>query len=279
MSATAAIASAVTSAAGTILKRKGLKADSVHHLSYAVIYNLAGAALLSPVLLFHSPLPNAPQGWLYAGIAALVWAALGIVAFYNYKQVEAPKLSVLNRFRAVFLLLLGALLLGEAITANKIASLALILSSSLLLSFEGNSLKLDRNALIVLATGALYALTFITDKAALGYFSLPAYAFLMYLAPGLIIIAFSAKKPSRHYESLKGMGKWVVLATVVDVIAYGTKLIALKESTAITTGLLLELSLPLTVILGVAFLGERKDLKKVIVATALAAAGGIIALL
>lgn len=253
--------------------------QAVNHLSYAAAYHLVGALLLLPLLAFFNPLPNNANGWLYAGVAAFFWFIAGITGFYNIQRVEAPKIAVLKRVKIVAIALLSVVFLGEALTAARLASLALIFLATIILSVNSLKLSFDRDALLVIFTAVVSAAALVADKAALPYFQVPAYAFWMFLAPGVGILVFSKQKLSLHSNNLHGFKKFILISIVLDVSAYLLGIFVLQRTDAIVTSLLLELTVPLTVIGGIVFLHERKDLKKVILATILSIAGTILLLI
>lgn len=278
MSEFLAVLSSLGSAATSLINRKALRKERISYLSYSIIYHLAGAVILFPFLFFYPFFPSENAGWAYAGISALLWSVLGIIGFYNIKNTEASRLVILKRFKIISLFFLSVLFLGEVISAKKLVSFLFILGGTALLSFKSKNLFVDRNSMLILAASFISALTLLVDKKALTYFSLPAYGFFMYLLPGLIILYYSKGKVFSHYLNLRGMRKWVLANTVFDIASYLFILGALVRGSALVTGLLLELAMPFTVIGGILFLNERRELNRIIVALMLSLAGGLIAL-
>ncbi len=270
---------ALGSAASTLIQRQVLRQDRASHLSYAVLYNFGGALVLLPFLYYYPPVPTNPAGWLYAGIATALWAVIGVLGFFNAKKVEAPKLIVLKRFKVVAIAAMSVLFLGEVLSPQKLGAFLLIIASALLLTYEGKKLKLDRQSLLVLFTAFLTAGVMIADKAALQYFPLPAYAFIVFLVPGLLVFGYAKTSFNAHLTNLAGLKKWVAADVLVDAVTYLLILFALQNMSATSVVLLQELSLPIVAIGGIVLLKEKRDLKKVAAAVALALAGSVLLVL
>ena len=133
-----ALLSAVFAAAVAILGKIGLK-DVDTTLATAIragvmgTFLVAAAAMLDKFALFKTFSNKALLFILLSGIAgALSW----LFYFYALKHGPASGVAALDRLSVVFVVLLAALFLGEALTAKSAVGLALIVAGALLLVFK-----------------------------------------------------------------------------------------------------------------------------------------------
>lgn len=273
-----AVLIALAYSAHTLIQRSVLRLSKINAASYGVLYHFASALLLLPLLLFYKFAPSSQEGWLYAAAGVLAWTVWSIFSYSNIKHNQAPRMAVLNRSEIVFVTILSVIFFHEALTPNKLAALALMLAGAVILSYDSQSFKFDRAALLVLLNAFIYSIAFVADKAALAFFEPPAYAFAVYAFPFFLLLAYSRKSFSTHINNLSGSRKWLATNVLVTIIAYVVQLYLLKATTAITTAIIIELYFPLTVLGGIFLLKEKRDLKKVVLATVLSLAGTILVL-
>lgn len=256
-----------------------LRKAHINHVEYVFFYEFVGALLLLPLALYDLTLPHSLEAWAYAGLAAAAWSAYPLLSAYNTKHVEASHLVLLNRFKIIWVVILASIFLGEAITLKKLASGALIIGGSFLLSFDHAKFSFERQSLIVFGSVLVAAIANLADKAAIGSFPIFFYAFLMYIVPAVAIYAYSRQNPRLAYKNLSGNKKWILLTIVVQILGYLALLYALSIAEAVTVFLIVETQIPLTVFGGILFLHEKKDLKKVLAALVLVVAGSALLIL
>ncbi len=113
-----------------VVKRLGADSNGV---APAFLFFLIATALLAPLLVF-AEFPH-DASWLPLVAAnGLVYAAAFVLYVAALSAGEASFVSPFYNFNVLFLLLLASVFLGEAITATKLAGLALLVAGSWMLA-------------------------------------------------------------------------------------------------------------------------------------------------
>jgi drug/metabolite transporter (DMT)-like permease len=160
--------------------------------------------LVSPLLLGHSFTGLPPAFWLWVG--AIVPIEILAMLFYNRAIRDYPLSQTLPymAFTPVFVTLTGYLLLGEAVSAQGLMGILLVVSGAWLLNFHLVSLRAWRSwlsplihifrhpgSLMMLGVALLYSLTSVGGKGAMQYMAPEQFGPLYFLVVGLTLIPLS----------------------------------------------------------------------------------------
>ena len=114
-----------------VIQRTGALASST------VVMLAAGAVFGGLVAARGLLLPDTFEGWVSVLAIVLVSTVLAIVTFFSgLKRLEAAQASIISTLEPVVTVYLASLVLGEAITAVKIAGGTLIVSAVILLTLN-----------------------------------------------------------------------------------------------------------------------------------------------
>ncbi len=278
----AALAAALFS--GNSLIDRYILRDMKETGAYGAIAYL-GAALLAGVYLVFFPRvwETSGGGWMLAVIAALLWGCFTFVWLKADTIVDAPLKSPFRLLSVAFSLALAAVFLGETFTWVAAVSFGLILIGTGVASYKEKSFHTARwsqSALVLMTLGAaLAALASFTDKHVIASFDLLAYAFVNWLAAGVVML-LTAKPTVKNARMLVTTKPgWLALRSVLEVLAYVAWLTAYTRATYGGVTLVMQLIIPFTFVGGVLLLRERDNLKLRILGAAIALTGGILAAL
>jgi len=260
-----------------IIHRKVMLTEDPY--SYALLENVLTALIFIPLLYTEFVLPSSKIAWLLVIFSSIMWVFIAIIGFYAYKYAEASVKAIISQSRVLFLFIFSVILLSETITIEKIIGIFLIFCGLIILTYKPKikfgTLK-DKGVQLTLIGALLSAFVAIIDKKSLDYFTPGTYGFLVYLIPALIFIIFGRK----HYHDIKKIlkTKKIYLITVVFLgfLFYYFQLKAYSLAEVSQVFPITRLSALITVIGGIIFLRERKELGKKIISTLIILIGAIL---
>lgn len=268
----------ILSGIGSLIHRWVLK-DEKDFLAFGFAFQVFGTLFFIPILLVEWQFPSQPEAWILAVISSVLWAALGVVGFKAQRFTEVSLRSPIGKSKMLWVIFFAALLLGEAVTQNKIVGSALIFLGVVLVTFKTDEplggfgdLGVKLTLIAALMGGAVA----IVDKVAMSYFQPGIYGFIEYLLPMIWLGLLVPQSTKRLSKLLKGKGKWVIAASLLAVIWSWMLFKAYQLADVSTIAPLLELSVIVTVIGGFIILGERKDIIRRIIGTLIIIVGALI---
>jgi drug/metabolite transporter (DMT)-like permease len=124
----AMLVSAMLSAITTLL----FKPQSKHFSKQQLVFfqNVAGAVIFLPFLFINRPFPTISQAALSIVYSALIGLVAFLLWFSALKKIKASTLAIISYTEVVSAIVLGVLILGEAVTPNMVIGGGIILSVS-----------------------------------------------------------------------------------------------------------------------------------------------------
>jgi drug/metabolite transporter (DMT)-like permease len=242
-------------------------------LEYTFLNQIFSALIFLGFFAFHATFPQEIRPWIFVAVSSLFWV---LTMYTGYKSLESLEASVQGQFsklRLVFVLVLGVLILGEALLWSKILGTALILMGVLFISPLKNFSFTTKGVLWVVASALFGALAFLTDKYTLQYFNVEEYIFLIYAIPALYLYPFVRKKTSTVFSLLKRR-TWPILISIgLSAIGYFFMLYAFKSSDVSIVVPLVEVSILFVILGGIFILHERTHMLRKALSGALVIAG------
>jgi len=272
-----AIGAALLSGVNAVLHRKAVVNEST--LAYAFLFNLIGGILFIPFLIMEFSLPTGWLPWAVVVIASTLWALVGVVAFKSVKLVDVSVRAPLSESKLIMLLIFSVIFLREVITAEKVMGTIIVFFGFLVL-YYGRKTKLfswsDKGIKLVILASFLIALASIVDKYALTFFTAGTYGFFAFILPGLFLGGFAMRKKERVKSLLKNKLKILLSVTVLTVLFYYLKLKAYELVDVSIAYPVIRSAVIVSVLGGIIFLGERKQIVKKLVATLIVLAGVVL---
>lgn len=258
-----ALISAICESAKSLLHRKVMITEDPY--AYAMFENIF-AALIFLIFIKEFIFPSEIKAWLVVIVASLLWLCISILSQYSYKYTKVSIQEPLKQTRLFWVLIIGIIFLHELITLNKVIGTLLIFAGLIIITYEKKnnfgSFK-DKGVQITLLYSFLFALVTIVDKYALNYFNAETYGFLVYLIPGVILLAMNRK--SKHDEILNLLKTFWFAIIIVASASFGYyyfKLKALELADATLVFPIIRGASILTVLGGIVLFKERENLAK-----------------
>ena len=234
----------------------------------------AGVAL---PFLFFLALPARPS-WPCIGLSAALQVCYCLFLVRGYREGELAQVYPIARGTSPLLVTLGAaLVVGERLTPQALAGIALVSLGILALAFEKSRLS-ARSTLAAIATGVFVAAYTLTDGVGARLAGhAQSYAAWLFLVQGAAMPSVYVTLRGRLVVPLKDPETWKVFAGgVFGLLSYGVVVWALTMAPMGRVSALRETSILFAAVIGVVFLKEK--LTPARITAALMIAGGAIAL-
>lgn len=243
--------------------------------AFAAIFN-ALVTLLAPLVFLVDKTPPTnltPVAIALTMIGLTLWGLMGRFEYYAKKHTEASVLAITAKIATVMTFVLGVIFLHESFTTSKLVAIVLIISANLLL-FAG-----QKRHTVISREGFLYtsiliailSVAWIFDTVNVRNWGVGTFTILSFLSPTLVSGLLPPLKLTEIKAELKLTPWWQFgVLSILILVGYAFMLKALTVGEASNVIPIISSTTPFVVILGVIFLGERKNLFRKLFASALA---------
>lgn len=255
----------VLASISTLLMRKFLRGQNNDPWAFAVLYQflmgllVGGYAVVSKQLIF-----PAISLWLNLAIMVVLAGLSYVFTFKALAQIEASEFVVILSSRVLFTLLASSLLIAEGLNVRQLVGLLLVLASVILVSIRGFKIKFGKGEMMALLGAAAIGLANTNDRIILKQFPLTTYLFLATMLPALFLVAINLKslgKMKMFFEKETFLALLGMSVIQVGVIALFLLALQLGNNSS-QVAAINNVSIVLTVLLAIVFLGERGDLAR-----------------
>lgn len=243
------------------VKQLGHRADSE---GATFLFFAIASLFLLPFLFF----VGAPAGYAFlplVALASLVYAVAFVLYVRSLSIGEASLVSPLYNFNVLFLLALAAILLGEPVSALRVAGILLLVGGASFLDRKRNvflslaSLVRDRACLLMIVCSLLMAVGRTIDGLVVQDVSPVVYAFSLYSGIALLLLAYVALagKTRATLSLVRDRPQAAVTAGAINAFSYLLLLIAFTRIDVSVAEPASMLSMGVTVTLAHFAFGER----------------------
>lgn len=244
-----------------ILQRVLIHKDKTDPFAYVVVFQaIVGLLLMIAALMYGFSLPGI-ETVIVPAIISIVFFGIGhIVYAKTLQKVEASAFSVLFATQAIWIMLLGILLLNERLTAMQVFGTLLIFVGVSLLAKNIWTAFRDKGTLLGLLTGILFGIA-ITAWSYVGRYTDPlSWAAVSFIGTALVVFTIRPRSASRMKQLLKPHTlSMLVLLAVFYGIGSLTMLLAYKEGSFAVVSPLRQTSIIVTVLLALTFLPQERN--------------------
>lgn len=244
-----------------ILQRILIHRDKTDPFAYAVIFQgIVGVLLMVVAIVVGFRLPGIEAVIVPATISVVFYGVGHIVYAKTLQKVEASAFSVLFATQAIWIMLLGIMLLGESLTIIQVIGSILIFGGVALLAKNIWAIFKEKGTLLGLLTGLMFGIA-ITAWSYVGrHTDTLSWAAISFILTALV--AFLVRPKS--IQKMKPLLKPKVLATLLLLaVFYGigslTMLFAYKEGSFAVISPLRQTSIVVTVLLALALLPQERS--------------------
>lgn len=232
------------------------------------IIGVITALLICP--FFEIKFPNDIKIYFFLGLSIIFYAISDRINTTVRSGIEASTFSMLKQLSTTFMTLAGLIFLKEKFVLQKFIGAMLIIFSNVFIFYQKGKFKMNRYIWLGVLANISYTIALFLDVNISDNFNLPIYVALTLGIPGILICLVERIKFSEIKEELKNANKRAILVTgmtwSISIIASLRAYQLHNVSIIAPIGSLTVLS---NVIVGYAFLKERDNLVKKIIAAIL----------
>ena len=273
------IISVLSLSISVILQRVLIHKDKTDPFAYAVLFQGIVGVLLTVFALYYGfKLPNIETVIVPAIISILFYGIGHIIYAKTLQRVEASAFSVLFATQAIWIMLLGIILLNEKMTVVQIVGTALIFISIGILARNFRSIFTERGTLLGLLTGLMFGIAIYSWSYVGRFTDTISWAAISFI--GTALVAFVVR-PSSVQKMKPLLKPGVLIKLVALAVFYGigslTMLLAYKYGTFSIVSPLRQVSIIVTVLLALSFLPkERNRVRRKLLAAGICMVGVIL---
>lgn len=253
-----------------------LAVRNVHKDAVATVTLQLVASVFALPLIPLSPLqfPGEIRWYQLLAIACVFYAVNDRLQTTARKNLQVSVYSVINQLNTVFLIIYGAVIFREPLTAVKLLGATLILSANILLRYSRGKIEVNKYVGIAVLATLTSASAISIDIGVSKYFNLPIYILISLFVPALILISLERVRYHDILALVRGKdGRYYYLTGVSWTLAIYFSLRSFQLGSVTTIVPLQAVSVLLNVVVAYVFLGERKGLTKKLVAAVMVIAG------
>ncbi len=225
---------------------------------------LVGAACLAVVALARGVVRPTGREWVPLVLIGLLWFGLYNVALNaGERMVDAGTAAMLIQVSPVLIALMAAMFLGERFTLTLGLGLALAFGGVALIAFSTSPVEPIGDGsyvvgvLLCLVSAVAYAISLILQKPLVGRLSAVQVTWTACTVGAISCLPFAGDLAGQVREAPASSTWWLVyLGVFPTAIAFSTYAFALKHMSASSLGVTTYLVPPITIVLGLLFLGE-----------------------
>jgi len=259
-----------------LITRHVLKKESNDAWAFSFFFSAIGALVSLPFMLTNIKVGTTVIPWLIMMGVGLLIVAQNFLYFASAKYV-APSISgSITKFRLVWVMILGIVILHESSSLLKIAGTLLTIFSGIIVIKKFSKPKNVRGIIYSLGATIFYAIVIILYKLLFSSFNSQSLTFFIFLIPALINLVIMPNAIKRIRGLIKSNYKSVIAGCVFGALANLAMNQALSIGEAGKVLVLIESFLVVTLIGEHLILKEKKDLLTKAVAVISATAGAIL---
>lgn len=244
--------------------------------AFSFYFSFVGALTSLPFLLFDPSFSYKISAWLILGLVGLLIVLQNYLAFKSTNYLEASVQGSINKFRLLWVLLIGVAFLGESLSLIKVVGTALTIFAGLIIYFKKTKVESQKGFAFALSATFFYAIVIGLYKILFQEFNSPTLTFFIFAIPAICNVLFMPNAIKRITLMAKQQGKEVFVATFFGGLANLAMNHALSIGEASKVLVIIEAFL-LIVLVGEHFLlKEKEDMLKKVISVVLATIGAIL---
>jgi len=254
-----------------------LTVESKNPRAFSVVFNLI--CIVMSLILFIGTgsnktfsLPTQINAWIFLLTASFFYGLNERFRFLISKLLEASIYSIIGNISVIMAFIISFFLYKETLTATKLFGSTLIFFSFLLVSNIKKSKFSSKGVFLGVITSIYLGIAMSLDKKGAMFFNPETYNLLLWVVP-FIVLYFPGIKINEIKAEFKQFSWKIILLAFFNFIGFylGLKAFILAEATKVIP--VIQTYTLMTVIAGVFFLNERKNLTKKIFAGIIAVVG------
>ncbi|PIY80420.1 MAG: hypothetical protein COY80_02980 [Candidatus Pacebacteria bacterium CG_4_10_14_0_8_um_filter_42_14] len=244
--------------------------------TYSFWWSALAVLFIFPFALSYFEKPESILALTFLTMSALTWTLASVTTMFAFKHADASIVMLVGRLSNASIFLVGWLYIGEKIGIYAVLGLLLTLLGSLVIMFKKGSIRPSKGVLLSMVPVAFLTAAFYFDKQAVATFNPINFIFLQQLMQ-TVFSFFGVKNKAEIGQLFAEKKKLLIPAIACFVIGYTGFIALLGRNNLSVLPLTYETTVFLgSMMLGVIYLGEKKQLAQKVVGTILALAGVVL---
>lgn len=259
-----------------LITRNVLKRDNNDAWAFSFYFSAVGALVSLPFMLSEPKMANQIQPWLLMIGVGILIVIQNLLSFASSKYISPSVGGSITKFRLVWVMLLGIIILHESSNAFKIVGTLLTVASGIIIMRKFLKPKDIKGIIYTFVATIFYAIVIVLYKFLFSSFNSQSLTFFIFFIPMLINLIIMPNSIKRICALAKNNFKMVFLGCTLGGLANLAMNKGLSLGEASKVLVIIESFLVVTLIGEHFFLKERENLFIKIVAVILATTGAIL---
>lgn len=259
-----------------LITRNILKKDNNDAWAFSFYFSAVGALVSLPFMLSNLKISTQVEPWLIMIGVGILIVAQNLLSFASSKYISPSVGGSITKFRLVWVMILGIIILQESSNFFKIAGTLLTVTSGIIIMKKFLKPKDLKGIAFAFGATIFYAIVIILYKFLFSSFNSQSLTFFIFFIPMIINLIIMPNSIKRIYALAKNNLKMVFIGCTLGGLANLAMNKGLSLGEASKVLVTIESFLVITLIGEHFFLKERENLSVKIVAVILATAGAIL---
>ncbi len=244
--------------------------------AFSFYFSAVGALTALPFMVTRPQLSSQPIHWVLLGLVCVLIVIQNYLNFRATNILEASIQGSVTKFRLLWILIIGVIWLGESLTLWKVLGTLLTIAAGVVIYFRSTKIDSRQGVLLTLAATVLYAVVIGLYKFLFAGFGSDTLTFFIFAIPAAINLVGMPNALQRVTTMAQQQGRIVLLATFFGGLANLAMNRALSVGEASRVLVIIEAFLIVLLLGEHLYLKESGDLKRKVVAVALATIGAVL---
>lgn len=168
------------------MTRHLLRKENSDPWAFSLYFSMVGALVSLPFMIAHVKVPTTPVPWIMILVVGVLIVIQNFLFFSSSKYIPPSVSGSITKFRLIWVMLLGIIILQESSSALKIIGTLLTVVSGIVLTKQVSKSKDVKGILYALSATIFYAIVIILYKYLFIYFNPQSLTFFIFFIPMII---------------------------------------------------------------------------------------------
>jgi drug/metabolite transporter (DMT)-like permease len=261
--------------ASNLLTRHILKGNK-DSWAFSFYYSAIGALVSLPFALNSLSVPNSFPPWALMVVVGLLIVVQNFLNFRSSNFIPASITGTINKFRLVWVFVLGLLLSLEVFNVNKVIGIIFTVIAGIILMYKQTETINKKGILYAFTSTFFYAVVIVLYQYLFKSFNSQTLTLFIFVFPALINLILMPNRFVRIKNLYIAYRAPLIIACGCGGLGNLAMNYALAQGNSTSTLVIIEAFLIVTLVLESMFLKERGNLVRKVIATLLAVIGAVI---
>ncbi len=244
--------------------------------AFSFYFSAIGALTAFPFVILQPHFSENLYIWTLMVVVGVLIVVQNLLNFKSTNHLEASLQGSIAKFRLIWVLIIGAVFLGESFSVLKVIGTTLTVLAGVAVVFKSKEIRLKMGMIYAFLATIVYAVVIGLYKVLFSEFNSATLTFLIFLIPAVLNLLIMPNAITRIVLMAKENGKAVFIATFFGGLANLAMNHSLSLGEASRSLVIIEAFLVVVLLGEHLFLKEKKGLRRKLTAVSLATIGAIL---